>query len=476
MIKKTIFLSILSSNLVFASPVKIDAIHNHFISHDDVLIDESLVNPIKRTSSVYSTSLSSNISKENLCGHEFQNDYNLLVIGINYNDIQIQNTNENISNKFFSSTDSVSKFFKESTNNSINIKKTNVNSLGYLTVNLDKNHPIGNSNEKITLINDDITSVLSQITQQNLFDFKSYDKNNDNVLDSNELAIHFVVAGYEESALAPDTAITQSIWAHRKYKLFSISNDLYLYGYSLNGELFHNPVYNINNELFSIGVTTHEIAHLLFCLPDLYISDSSYEYSGDMGFLDLMGSGSWLYQYGELIGSSPSHFSAWSLLNMNVIDSSKILDITDSTDYHELELNNINDIKKIKIDDNSYLLLEGRGKNGYDSAFYQKGTVFTKITKNENYSQDISLYSDIYSVNKNYKSMPTNNFTSVNINNINSLHNLSTTQDKSIFNSININNQNTEKSSSKSSGGGSLFYLLFLLPLLLIKQKKKKVI
>jgi len=58
----------------------------------------------------------------------------------------------------------------------------------------------------------------------------------------------------------------------------------------------------------TIGVFCHEFGHALG-LPDLYDTDGSSEGIGEWG---LMAGGGWCYRTGDPLGSSPSHFTAWS--------------------------------------------------------------------------------------------------------------------------------------------------------------------
>jgi immune inhibitor A len=66
--------------------------------------------------------------------------------------------------------------------------------------------------------------------------------------------------------------------------------------------------FTLEPENGAIGVFCHEFGHALG-LPDLYDRDGSSEGIGEWG---LMGSGSWCHDTGDPLGTSPSHFSAWS--------------------------------------------------------------------------------------------------------------------------------------------------------------------
>ncbi|HXL15591.1 MAG TPA: M6 family metalloprotease domain-containing protein [Methylomirabilota bacterium] len=65
------------------------------------------------------------------------------------------------------------------------------------------------------------------------------------------------------------------------------------------------------NLIMSIGTFCHEFGHVLG-LPDLYDTSASPNANEGVGEWDLMGSGNFNHAPGETLGTSPSHFSAWS--------------------------------------------------------------------------------------------------------------------------------------------------------------------
>lgn len=67
--------------------------------------------------------------------------------------------------------------------------------------------------------------------------------------------------------------------------------------------------------LSSIGVFCHEFGHVLG-IPDLYDTSASIYANEGVGEWDLMGSGLYNHLAGQPLGSSPAHFSAWSLARL----------------------------------------------------------------------------------------------------------------------------------------------------------------
>lgn len=109
-----------------------------------------------------------------------------------------------------------------------------------------------------------------------------------------------------------------------------------------------------------IGVSAHELGHLVFGWPDLYDTDGSSE---GVGNWCLMGGGSW-----GLGGDRPTHPSAWCKVNQgwaNVVVQASNATVT------------VNDIKagrtayrlwKDGAGGNEYFLVENRQQTGYDAS------------------------------------------------------------------------------------------------------------
>jgi len=125
-------------------------------------------------------------------------------------------------------------------------------------------------------------------------DFSAFDNNNDGLVD----ALFVVHAGpaAEEIYTVNFPDRKKYLWSHKS----SIS--------TLNLDGVKVEDYSLEPENGTIGVFCHEFGHALG-LPDLYDTDGSSEGIGEWG---LMAGGGWCYRTGDPLGSSPSHFTAWS--------------------------------------------------------------------------------------------------------------------------------------------------------------------
>ena len=125
-------------------------------------------------------------------------------------------------------------------------------------------------------------------------DFSAFDNNNDGLVD----ALFVVHAGpaAEEIYTVNFPDHEKYLWSHKS----SISR--------LNLDGVKVEDYSLEPENGTIGVFCHEFGHALG-LPDLYDTDGSSEGIGEWG---LMAGGGWCYRTGDPLGSSPSHFTAWS--------------------------------------------------------------------------------------------------------------------------------------------------------------------
>ncbi len=143
-------------------------------------------------------------------------------------------------------------------------------------------------------------------------DYGSYDTNGDGFLDSDELAIVVVTAGYDYAY----GRMSPSVWAH-SWWLGTVSPpevDGVVVGnyhgnsggYAEIGEIHASS--GDDAHAATVGVLAHELGHLIFRLPDLYDIDHT---SSGVGVFCLMGSGNWGYvPQGEYPGTTPVVASA----------------------------------------------------------------------------------------------------------------------------------------------------------------------
>ncbi|MGA9397201.1 MAG: M6 family metalloprotease domain-containing protein [Anaerolineaceae bacterium] len=143
------------------------------------------------------------------------------------------------------------------------------------------------------------------IANDGCINFTPFDTNTNGYIDSSELQIIVVVAGYERSY---SDAYSPSVWAHA-WSLDGVGaptldgkvvGDYPYGGYAQFGE--HHGAHQA-----TIGVMAHEFGHAIDW-PDLYDTDLS---SNGVGKWSIMGYGSWNNTVGGYSGDSPAHADAW---------------------------------------------------------------------------------------------------------------------------------------------------------------------
>lgn len=138
-----------------------------------------------------------------------------------------------------------------------------------------------------------------------------------------------------------------------------------------------------------LGVTVHELGHLVFSWPDLYDGDSS---SAGLGSWCLMAGGSWLTTGTDPRGSKPCHPSAWCKSTqgwVNVVTeknnrSIKLADVKESRTVHRLWTNGTGG--------NEYFLIENRQKAKYDAGLPGSGLLVWHVDENVKTNTDESHY------------------------------------------------------------------------------------
>lgn len=235
---------------------------------------------------------------------------------------------------------------------------------GIIDVNLPYDHPDFGAN--YGRASSDL--ALDAIAQADAFiNFNQFDENADRRLDSSELAIVFMIAGYE-NAYGGASASKPNIWAH-KADLSGRFDGVGLTGYAMFGELHQN-------HLATIGIISHEMGHLLFSLPDLYDRQGD---SNGIGRWGLMGLGSWNSE-GGYSGSSPAHMMAWSKEKAGFL---RPKDVTGSElDFNLSSTTEGADAMRIWLDPfrhGEHFLLEYRTKSGTDKGLPGHGLLISHI-------------------------------------------------------------------------------------------------
>jgi M6 family metalloprotease-like protein len=160
----------------------------------------------------------------------------------------------------------------------------------------------------------------------NYVDFASYDDNGDGAITTDEMALGFVLAGWEAAAAGDNYEQGEDyyVWAHA-YSIAGAIWESEFNGYDGNdlevprpGGVKVSDYITIAEYLYEdvqepISVLAHELGHYLG-LPDLY--DTSYGNwtwsSYDVSSLSVMCSGSWGYDPSGETASVPYSFDPWS--------------------------------------------------------------------------------------------------------------------------------------------------------------------
>ncbi|RLA73112.1 MAG: hypothetical protein DRG24_01140 [Epsilonproteobacteria bacterium] len=296
----------------------------------------------------------------------------LLVIRINYNNVQFQNNAYTWSNKIFGNNEhELNHYYHEISTGHFNFVKTSERegmlADGIVTVTLDKNHPDSDSSPSI---HSDFYDALTMADPY--INYALYDKNNDKNLTPDELIVMFMIAGDEDSF----SGITEEpgVWAHQSCTLKTntpLLDGVNLLGcsfggnYAVFGERHHFGNYN---EDATIGIIAHELGHAAFDLPDLYDTSGA---SAGIGYFGLMGAGMWARESEtDLFGNTPVHMMAWSKLKNNWIIPERITTTTSQQVTLHASGSDAYNIVMLSINPNECFLLENRHRLGYDKGMF----------------------------------------------------------------------------------------------------------
>ena len=222
--------------------------------------------------------------------------------------------------------------------------------------------------QKVTKLESIAHDALSQAKPY--VNFASYDSNNNNIIDTYELAVVIVLAGYEElvnrdesvGLLNPDNTTSPRVAAHSTSFSILASPDFngkIIQWFSILGERHADSA-------ASMGVAAHELGHVILGWPDLYDTDFTSSGIGNWG---LMGYGVWGFSATDSIyGETPVLPSAWSRMKQNwispidITNTTGVYTITQSTDSNAPTILRIN-----TLNSNEYFLVENRQNHEYDA-------------------------------------------------------------------------------------------------------------
>ncbi|ALS37047.1 M6 family metalloprotease-like protein [Enterococcus rotai] len=342
---------------------------------------------------------------------KWNKEQNLLVVLVEFNDVQLNYSEAEWEKRIFSQTEkSLTSYYKEATNNAINIlpaKEMDGKQDGIVRVKLNQNHPnAANSFDKV------LPSLkLALENSQTLVDISEYDTNKNGILEQDELHIMSIFAGYEASSINLNPSVWGHHWAYQGQATgYPIVNGVKINHYTAFGErMLHKDTdptkqYEYQSEL---GIVAHEFGHDLG-LPDLYNSektiiqqDGKYVSVSDgdgLGRYSLMAGGSWLKMPGEENGATPPHLDAYCKVELGITEP-EIINEPKSLNVNHISQPDFNVVQVNTANPKEYFLIENRQLTGYDTALK------TVTYSNEEGYKPIVAQGGIaiYHINKNYR-------------------------------------------------------------------------
>ena len=315
----------------------------------------------------------------------------LVIIVIGFNDIQYNNS-YNWGDSIFEGESSLTQYYLDMSFGQFtfvpvsetsaygkgnNTNKYDKENDGVIHVKLNSNHDNWALQPDILFWNQNVNMVkafINAIKAANAYiDYSQYDANGNGIIENNEMALGFVVAGYEAAnQISYDKA---SFWSHA----FSISESIEAYSINLSVpsvdgvkvDSYIGIAENLEeNKQEPICVLAHELGHYLG-LPDLYdtVYSASNEWSPyDVAHLSVMCSGVWCE---DTVNNTfiPSSMDVWSRYELGWITPEKALT---SGDYTLTGQNYDNQNEKISTvliptqTSNEYYLIENRQFTGWD--------------------------------------------------------------------------------------------------------------
>jgi M6 family metalloprotease-like protein len=187
-----------------------------------------------------------------------------------------------------------------------------------------------------------------------------------------------------------ETADLSDIWSH-KWTLPNayVSGDgVIAFPYTTQPEEWAgNAPFTTPGQLITIGVFCHEFGHVLG-LPDLYDTSGSPNANEGIGEWDLMGSGVYNHLPGQTLGTTPAHFSAWSLMRLGWVTPTWVT--KDSLNVSIPPVETSGTVYRLWTngeEDAEYFLIENRQPIGFDA-----GLVRSSIESGEGVSHGLMIY------------------------------------------------------------------------------------
>ncbi len=296
-------------------------------------------------------------------------DLPLLVVMVEYNDINITTSTSDMFNKIFSQNSptppvfgSLNDYFNRVSKEKFLFKKATEgdgSNDGIVKVTLTQNHPQADINR----LAEDIIAVIKDINTTKVT-FSTFDSNGDNNISKDELQLLFIFAGGE--ATYGDTNLSIKATSGTLTPITVNGGKTLTGNYVIVGER------NGNNPA-SIGLIAHHLANTALKFP--YLNDRTNASYG-IGFFGLMGYGyRGAIDTNASIGSTPVNPSAYNILSQGWVHPKTINKTTQNIDMvaSNKGIDGFNILKIPTTDSKIYYLLENRVKTnlvGYDDGFF----------------------------------------------------------------------------------------------------------
>lgn len=292
-------------------------------------------------------------------------DKKILVIMVGFANRAFISTPADWNTTFFSTTSgakSLANYFKDNSISKVSISPVSHtqsgNPAGVISVTLAGNHP--NTGSTLNLATETTWANQALTAASDFIDFNALDTNANGVLDVNEASIYFILSGYDASS----TAEIPSVWSHSTID-FTGSPELSVDGikirrWSVSGERADAT------QRTRMGIITHEAAHQLFNLPDLF--DTTAKTPG-LGIFSLMGTGCWGCALDDFVqGATPVNLDAWSRQYLGWA-TPRIPMTTGSMTFGAPLASETAPVKLAdpRISTNEYFLIENRPPTGWDA-------------------------------------------------------------------------------------------------------------
>lgn len=292
-------------------------------------------------------------------------DKKMLVILVSFANRAFVSTPSDWNTTFFSSTagaKSLANYFNDNSIGKVSISPVTHtqtgNPAGVISVTLAGNHP--NTGSVLNLATETTWANQALAAASSYIDFSTLDTNANGVLDTDEASVYFILSGYDASS----TTELPSIWSHSTID-FTGSPELTVDGikirrWSATGERADAA------QRTRMGIVTHEAAHLLFNLPDLF--DTTAKTPG-VGIFSLMGTGCWGLTLADFVqGATPVNLDAWSRQYLGW--ATPRIPMTTASMTFAGALSSANAPVKLadpRVSTNEYYLIENRPPTGWDA-------------------------------------------------------------------------------------------------------------